>query len=66
MMSCFFSLFVFKNSFFFLSYFLSIVFVLFLFFICFFFLSDHYIYVNVTVYIFKPGHSILRPLDKSA
>ena len=45
---------------FFYQFFFSFFFVFFFFF-CFFSL----IYVHVTVYTYKPGHSILKSLDKS-
>ena len=53
---------------FFLSYFFIYCFLFFFFFLCVlfvFFCFFSLIYVHVTVYTYKPGHSILRPLDKS-
>ena len=64
---CFlFVLFVLLCSFSFYLIFSSIVFFFFFFFVLFvFFCFFSLIYVHVTVYTYKPGHSILRSLDKS-
>ena len=59
---CFlFVLFIFFILFFHLLFFFLLFFLSYLSFFCFFSL----IYVHVTVYTYKPGHSILRSLDKS-